>query len=77
MTQIKTLSGKQIVIAVTGSIAAVEAVKLIHALRRKGAKVVVTSHSDLVKLYALSENRTIKNYENTTEYNKTTIYKSS
>ena len=36
---VKTLIGKEIVIGVTGSIAAVETVKLIHALRRKGAKV--------------------------------------
>ncbi len=36
---LKTLAGKQIVVAVTGSIAAVETVKLIHALRRKGATV--------------------------------------
>jgi len=35
-----TLAGKQIVIGVTGSIAAVETVKLIHALRRKGAGVI-------------------------------------
>ena len=34
-----TLAGKQIVIAVTGSIAAVDAVKLIHELRRHGAVV--------------------------------------
>lgn len=37
----ETLAGKQIVVAVTGSIAAVEDVKLIHALRRKGAEVQV------------------------------------
>ena len=36
----QTLAGKQIVIGVTGSIAAVEAVKMIHALRRKGADVI-------------------------------------
>ena len=36
---VQTLTGRQIVIAVTGSIAAVETVKLIHALRRKGATV--------------------------------------
>jgi len=41
MTNIQTLAGKQIVVAVTGSIAAVEGVKLIHALRRKGAEVQV------------------------------------
>ena len=35
----KTLAGKEIVLAVTGSIAAVETVKLVHALRRKGAVV--------------------------------------
>lgn len=40
MTQ-KTLSGRQIVIGVTGSIAAVETVKLIHELRRRGAEVYV------------------------------------
>ena len=39
MTLIQTLAGKQIVVAVTGSIAAVEVVKLIHALRRRGAIV--------------------------------------
>ena len=37
---IQTLAGKQIVIGVTGSIAAVETVKLVHALRRKGADVI-------------------------------------
>jgi len=41
MTGTGTLAGKQIVVAVTGSIAAVEDVKLIHALRRKGAEVQV------------------------------------
>src|SRR5208337_3480072 len=35
----ETLAGKQIVVAVTGSIAAVEVVKLIHELRRHGAVV--------------------------------------
>jgi len=35
----QTLTGKQIVICVTGSIAAVEIVKLIHTLRRHGAVV--------------------------------------
>lgn len=40
MTQ-NTLSGKQIVIGVTGSIAAVELVRLIHELRRRGADVYV------------------------------------
>ena len=39
MKLIQTLAGKQIVICVTGSIAAVEVVKLIHALRRRGAVV--------------------------------------
>ncbi len=39
MTPLQTLSGKQIVVAVTGSIAAVEVVKLIHSLRRCGAEV--------------------------------------
>ncbi|MDD1693911.1 MAG: bifunctional phosphopantothenoylcysteine decarboxylase/phosphopantothenate--cysteine ligase CoaBC [Methanoregula sp.] len=41
MTTIQTLAGKQVVVAVTGSIAAVEVVKLIHALRRRGAEVQV------------------------------------
>jgi len=36
---VQTLTGKEIVIGVTGSIAAVETVKLIHALQRKGATV--------------------------------------
>ncbi|PKL59969.1 MAG: bifunctional phosphopantothenoylcysteine decarboxylase/phosphopantothenate--cysteine ligase CoaBC [Methanomicrobiales archaeon HGW-Methanomicrobiales-4] len=35
----KTLSGKMILLAVTGSIAAVETIKLAHALRRRGAIV--------------------------------------
>ncbi|CCJ35918.1 phosphopantothenoylcysteine decarboxylase / phosphopantothenate-cysteine ligase [Methanoculleus bourgensis MS2] len=35
----KRLSGKTVVLAVTGSIAAVETVKLAHALRRRGAEV--------------------------------------
>jgi phosphopantothenoylcysteine decarboxylase / phosphopantothenate---cysteine ligase len=39
MTMARTLAGKQVVVAVTGSIAAVEVVKLIHALRRRGAEV--------------------------------------
>jgi phosphopantothenoylcysteine decarboxylase/phosphopantothenate--cysteine ligase len=39
MTGVQTLAGKQIVIAVTGSIAAVEVIKLIHSLRRCGAVV--------------------------------------
>jgi len=39
MTSMQTLSRKQIVICVTGSIAAVEVVKLIHTLRRQGAVV--------------------------------------
>lgn len=43
---VKTLDGKEIVIGVTGSIAAVETVKLIHELRRKGATVQpVMSHA--------------------------------
>lgn len=36
---IQTLAGKQVVVAVTGSIAAVEVVRLIHSLRRCGAVV--------------------------------------
>lgn len=36
-----TLAGKQIIVGVTGSIAAVELVRLIHELRRKGADVRV------------------------------------
>lgn len=39
MTLVQTLAGKQIVVAVTGSIAAVEVVKIIHSLRRRGAVV--------------------------------------
>jgi phosphopantothenoylcysteine decarboxylase/phosphopantothenate--cysteine ligase len=41
MSERKTLAGKQIVVGVTGSIAAVEIVKVIHALRRKGAEIRV------------------------------------
>jgi phosphopantothenoylcysteine decarboxylase/phosphopantothenate--cysteine ligase len=41
MTLRKTLAGKQIVVGITGSIAAVEMVKVIHALRRRGADVCV------------------------------------
>jgi phosphopantothenoylcysteine decarboxylase / phosphopantothenate---cysteine ligase len=36
---VKTLEGKLVILAVTGSIAAVETVKLAHALRRRGAEV--------------------------------------
>jgi phosphopantothenoylcysteine decarboxylase/phosphopantothenate--cysteine ligase len=36
---VQTLAGKQVVVAVTGSIAAVEVVRLIHSLRRCGAVV--------------------------------------
>jgi phosphopantothenoylcysteine decarboxylase/phosphopantothenate--cysteine ligase len=39
MTTVQTLAGKQVVVAVTGSIAAVEVVRLIHSLRRYGAVV--------------------------------------
>jgi phosphopantothenoylcysteine decarboxylase/phosphopantothenate--cysteine ligase len=39
MTSVQTLAGKQVVVAVTGSIAAVEVVRLIHSLRRCGAVV--------------------------------------
>ena len=39
MTMVQTLAGKQVVVAVTGSIAAVEIVRLIHSLRRCGAVV--------------------------------------
>jgi phosphopantothenoylcysteine decarboxylase / phosphopantothenate---cysteine ligase len=46
MTGVQTLAGKQIVVAVTGSIAAVEVVKLIHSLRRSGAVVQpIMSHA--------------------------------
>jgi len=41
MTLVQTLAGKQVILAVTGSIAAVECVILIHALRRRGAEVQV------------------------------------
>ncbi len=39
MNNVQTLAGKQIVVAVTGSIAAVEVIRLIHSLRRSGAVV--------------------------------------
>ncbi len=39
MMPVQTLAGKQVVIGVTGSIAAVETVRLIHELRRRGAEV--------------------------------------
>lgn len=39
MTSVQTLAGKEIVVAVTGSIAAVEVIRLIHSLRRCGAVV--------------------------------------
>lgn len=45
MTTVQTLAGKEIVLAVTGSIAAVECVRLIHAFRRKGAEVQVVMSS--------------------------------
>lgn len=45
MTPVQTLAGKQVVLGVTGSIAAVECVRLIHALRRKGAEVQVVMSS--------------------------------
>ncbi len=38
--RMKTLENKRIVLAVTGSIAAVETVKLAHELRRRGAEVI-------------------------------------
>jgi phosphopantothenoylcysteine decarboxylase / phosphopantothenate---cysteine ligase len=41
MTHNQSLAGKEIVVAVTGSIAAVEIVRLIHSLRRCGATVQV------------------------------------
>jgi phosphopantothenoylcysteine decarboxylase/phosphopantothenate--cysteine ligase len=41
MTPVQILSGKQVVLGITGSIAAVECVRLVHALRRKGAVVQV------------------------------------
>ncbi|RPI39432.1 MAG: bifunctional phosphopantothenoylcysteine decarboxylase/phosphopantothenate--cysteine ligase CoaBC [Methanoregulaceae archaeon] len=41
MTTVQTLDGKQVVVAVTGSIAAIEIVRLIHSLRRHGAVVQV------------------------------------
>jgi phosphopantothenoylcysteine decarboxylase/phosphopantothenate--cysteine ligase len=39
MTARRTLDGKVVAMGITGSIAAVEVVRLIHALRRKGAEV--------------------------------------
>jgi phosphopantothenoylcysteine decarboxylase / phosphopantothenate---cysteine ligase len=41
VTPVQTLAGKQVVVAVTGSIAAVEVVRLVHSLRRCGAVVQV------------------------------------
>ena len=41
MTEVQTLAGKQIIVGITGSIAAVETVRLIHSLRRCGATVQV------------------------------------
>jgi phosphopantothenoylcysteine decarboxylase/phosphopantothenate--cysteine ligase len=46
MIPVQTLAGKQIIVAVTGSIACVEVVKLIHSLRRCGAVIQpVMSHA--------------------------------
>ncbi|OPY37686.1 MAG: bifunctional phosphopantothenoylcysteine decarboxylase/phosphopantothenate synthase [Methanoregula sp. PtaU1.Bin051] len=45
MSTLRTLEGKQIIVGVTGSIAAVEMVKVIHALRRRGADVRVVMSS--------------------------------
>ena len=39
-TDMKTLENKRIVLAVCGSIAAVETIKLAHELRRRGAEVI-------------------------------------
>jgi phosphopantothenoylcysteine decarboxylase/phosphopantothenate--cysteine ligase len=57
MTGVQTLAGKQIVIAVTGSIAAVEVIKLIHSLRRCGAvvqPVMSQAASDIIHPDALT-----------------------
>ncbi|MDD1638924.1 MAG: hypothetical protein LUO99_01365, partial [Methanomicrobiales archaeon] len=39
VTARRTLEGKVVAMGITGSIAAVEVVRLIHSLRRKGAEV--------------------------------------
>jgi len=44
------LKGKKIVLAVTGSIAAVEAVKLARELRRRGAEVIAVMSRDATKI---------------------------
>jgi phosphopantothenoylcysteine decarboxylase/phosphopantothenate--cysteine ligase len=57
MTNLQTLAGKEIVVAVTGSIAAVETVKLIHALRRRGAvvqAVMSTAAGEIISADALT-----------------------
>jgi len=57
MTNLQTLAGKEIVVAVTGSIAAVETVKLIHALRRRGAvvqAVMSTAAEEIISADALT-----------------------
>ena len=57
MTQVQTLAGKMIVVAVTGSIAAVEVVKLIHLLRRRGAVVqplMTQAASEIIRPDALT-----------------------
>nr|WP_319375424.1 bifunctional phosphopantothenoylcysteine decarboxylase/phosphopantothenate--cysteine ligase CoaBC [uncultured Methanoregula sp.] len=57
MTNLQTLAGKEIVVAVTGSIAAVETVKLIHALRRRGAviqTVMSTAAGEIISTDALT-----------------------
>ncbi len=46
----KTLAGKTIVIGITGSIAAVETIKLIRQLRRKGANVHATMSPSACKI---------------------------
>ncbi len=54
--QVKTLEGKTIVVGITGSIAAVETIKLIRSLRRKGANVhavMSPSASNVVHPYAV------------------------
>ena len=44
------LKDKKIVLAVTGSIAAVETVKLVRELRRRGAEVIAVMSSDATKI---------------------------
>lgn len=65
---LKTLEGKRIILAVTGSLAAVKTVELAHSLRRRGCEVVAVMsqsarriiHPDA--LYAACETKPILNF---------------